>query len=143
MTQNRLFRLLLFILLNAAFAGFCFASKIAIIQYKIQNLNEVGVDADRLETFIREAAGQGAEMIVANSQHQCKADQAKTPDDSSCLTKNDVLHRLWAGGVDDHEDEINDGVGNEHRDAKLGFVGGRVVLAQFYCRSMCHCRISS
>lgn len=64
MIQNQLYRSLLLLLLLAA-TDLSFASKIAIIQYKVQNLNEVGVDADRLESFIREAAAQGAELIVA------------------------------------------------------------------------------
>lgn len=39
-------------------------SKIAIVQYEVQDLNRIGVDADRLESFIREAASEGAELVV-------------------------------------------------------------------------------
>jgi hypothetical protein len=40
------------------------AMKIAIVQYDIQEMNRVGVDAERMETFIREAAALGAELVV-------------------------------------------------------------------------------
>ena len=40
------------------------AVKIAIVQYEIRDLNKVGVDAARMETFIREAAAEGAGLVV-------------------------------------------------------------------------------
>ncbi len=42
-----------------------FGAKIAIIQYEVQDLNKIGVDADRMESFIREAASRGAELVVS------------------------------------------------------------------------------
>ena len=36
----------------------------AIIQYRVQEPDRVGVDADRLEAFIREAASRGAKIVV-------------------------------------------------------------------------------
>ena len=38
--------------------------KIAIVQYEIRDLHKVGDDAMRLESFIREAAAEGAELVV-------------------------------------------------------------------------------
>jgi len=64
MTRNRLFRFLIIILLNAFISSSLVAVKIAIVQYEIQDLNEVGTDAGRLETFIREAAARGAKLVV-------------------------------------------------------------------------------
>ncbi|MCK4993050.1 MAG: carbon-nitrogen hydrolase family protein, partial [Bacteroidales bacterium] len=64
MTRNRILRSFIIILLNAVITTSSFAAKIAIIQYEVKELNEIGVDADRLETFIREAASQGAELVV-------------------------------------------------------------------------------
>ncbi len=64
MTRNRLFRSLIIILLNAFISSSLFAVKIAIVQYEIKDLNEIGVDTGRLETLIREAAAQGAELVV-------------------------------------------------------------------------------
>ena len=53
MTKNRLFRILIIFLLNVIISSSLFAVKIAIVQYEIQDLNAVGVDAGRLENFIR------------------------------------------------------------------------------------------
>lgn len=39
--------------------------KVAVIQYAIQEPDSVGIDGERLAGFIREAASQGAELIVA------------------------------------------------------------------------------
>ncbi|MEE9463397.1 MAG: nitrilase-related carbon-nitrogen hydrolase [Bacteroidales bacterium] len=64
MKRTRLYRSLIIILINACLASSLFAAKIAIVQYEIQDLNEVGVDAGRLENFIREAAAQGADLVV-------------------------------------------------------------------------------
>ena len=64
MTRNRLFGSLIIILLNSVITTSSFAAEIAIIQYEVKDLNEIGVDAGRLETFIREAASQGAELVV-------------------------------------------------------------------------------
>jgi len=64
MTKNRLFRILIIFLLNVIISSSLFAVKIAIVQYEIQDLNEVGVDAGRLENFIREAAARGADLVV-------------------------------------------------------------------------------
>jgi len=36
----------------------------AIIQYRVQEPDRVGVDADRIESFIRQAASQGAKIVV-------------------------------------------------------------------------------
>ncbi|MFH1175811.1 MAG: carbon-nitrogen hydrolase family protein [Acidobacteriota bacterium] len=38
--------------------------KCAIVQYSVQEADAVGIDADRLTAFIREAAGNGAKLIV-------------------------------------------------------------------------------
>jgi len=65
MTRNRFFRSLVIFLLNAVITTSLFAVKIAIVQYEVKELNEIGVDAVRLETFIREAASQGAELVVS------------------------------------------------------------------------------
>ena len=55
-----------FILL--AFLGFygnCFGQvKVAIIQYAVQQPDSVGIDDDRFESFVREAASNGAQLIV-------------------------------------------------------------------------------
>ncbi len=59
--MSRIFIPFLFIFLLPGTAS---GSKIAIIQYEVQDLNKIGVDADRLESFIREAASQGAELVV-------------------------------------------------------------------------------
>ncbi len=64
MTLNRLNRFLIVILLNAFISPSIFAVKIAIIQYEIQDLNEIGQDARPVESFIREAASQGADLVV-------------------------------------------------------------------------------
>ena len=64
MTRNKILRSFIIILLNAVITTSSFAAKIAIIQYEVKELNEIGADADRLETFIREAAAQGAELVV-------------------------------------------------------------------------------
>ena len=40
------------------------AVKIAIVQYEVQEPDRVGVDAERLENFIREASAQGAGLVV-------------------------------------------------------------------------------
>ncbi len=64
MTKNRLFRILIIFMLNVIISSSLFAEKIAIVQYEIQDLNEVGVDAGRLENFIREAAARGADLVV-------------------------------------------------------------------------------
>ena len=64
MTENRLFRFLIMVLLNTFISSSLFAVKIAVVQYEIQDLKEVGADAGRLETFIREAAARGAELVV-------------------------------------------------------------------------------
>jgi predicted amidohydrolase len=39
--------------------------KVAIVQYQVQEMDKVGVDGDRVERFVRAAAGQGARLIVA------------------------------------------------------------------------------
>ena len=39
--------------------------KVAIVQYSIQTPDSVGVDADRMEAFVREAASNGADLVVA------------------------------------------------------------------------------
>ncbi|MCD4710432.1 MAG: hypothetical protein K8R52_06260 [Bacteroidales bacterium] len=64
MTRHRLVGFLSIILLNVVISTSAFAAKIAIVQYEVKDLNEIGVDADHLETFIREAAAQGAELVV-------------------------------------------------------------------------------
>lgn len=64
MTKNRLFIWLIISLLNLFIGDSVFAIKVAIVQYEIQDLDEVGVDAGRLEDFIREAAERGAELVV-------------------------------------------------------------------------------
>ena len=64
MTKNRLFGILIILLLNVIISSSLFAVKIAIVQYEIQDFNEVGVDAGRLENFIREAAARGADLVV-------------------------------------------------------------------------------
>ena len=38
--------------------------KVAVIQYAIQQADSVGIDDDRFESFVREAALNGAEFIV-------------------------------------------------------------------------------
>jgi len=38
--------------------------KIAIIQYEYQDADSVGVDADRAEDFVRQAAGNGAKLVI-------------------------------------------------------------------------------
>ena len=38
---------------------------VAIIQYEVQDLDEVGRDAQRLETLARDAADRGAQLVVA------------------------------------------------------------------------------
>jgi len=53
------------ILLNAVVSSTLFAVKIAVIQYEIKDPNKVGVDAERLESFIREAAARGAGLVVS------------------------------------------------------------------------------
>ena len=40
------------------------AVKVAVIQYEVKDLDQVGVDADRLEEYIREAALNGAQLVV-------------------------------------------------------------------------------
>ncbi len=60
-------------LCSAVFMLFCFVaadtqaqnSSVAIIQYRVQDPDAVGVDADRIEARIREAAAAGAELIVS------------------------------------------------------------------------------
>ncbi len=64
MIRNRFYRSLVIFLFNAVIISSSFAAKIAIVQYEIKDLNEVGTDAERLEAFIREAAARGAELIV-------------------------------------------------------------------------------
>ena len=64
MTRNRLLRSLIIILLNAVISTSSFAAKIAIIQYEVKDPNELGADVGRIETFVREAAAQGAELVV-------------------------------------------------------------------------------
>jgi hypothetical protein len=64
MKRNRRCISLFIILLNVVTISSSFAAKIAIVQYEIKDMNEVGADAGRLETFIREAAARGAELIV-------------------------------------------------------------------------------
>ena len=55
----------IFIFLISTFlSSSLYAVKIAIVQYEIQDLNEIGADADRLESFIREAAAKGAGLVV-------------------------------------------------------------------------------
>jgi len=39
--------------------------KVAIVQYQVQEMDTVGVDAGRLETFVRRAAANGARLVVA------------------------------------------------------------------------------
>lgn len=53
---------LIFIIVSVS--SMAYASKVAIVQYRVEDLHEIGVDADRIETLIREAAGKGAELIV-------------------------------------------------------------------------------
>ncbi len=40
------------------------AVKTAIIQYEYQDADSVGVDADRVESFVRQAAGNGAGLVI-------------------------------------------------------------------------------
>ena len=64
MTRNHICQLSIVFLLAISGSRGTFASKIAIVQYEIRDLHEVGADADRLESFIREAAGGGARLVV-------------------------------------------------------------------------------
>ncbi|MHC4394341.1 MAG: serine hydrolase [Planctomycetota bacterium] len=39
--------------------------KTAIIQYEYQDANSIGIDDDRVEEFVRQAAGNGAQLVIA------------------------------------------------------------------------------
>ena len=64
MIHNSSLKLLPFVLLLALISSPAQGIKIAIIQYEIQDMNKVGVDAARMESFIRDAAAQGAGLVV-------------------------------------------------------------------------------
>ena len=61
--RNRLLGTLIIVLITSFYSFSAFAVKIAIVQYEVKDLNEIGRDADRLENFIREAAAQGADNL--------------------------------------------------------------------------------
>lgn len=63
-SRNRFLGTLIFVLITSLYSFSAFAVKIAIVQYEVQDLNEIGRDADRMENYIREAAAQGAELII-------------------------------------------------------------------------------
>ncbi len=62
--RNRLLGTFILVLITSFCSWSAFAVRIAIVQYEVKDLNEIGQDADRLEIFIREAAARGAKLVV-------------------------------------------------------------------------------